>query len=79
MDYERPLAEAGVIQWLYRFRPPPRGAGDEGLAKPPHHDHDQGQALPLVGARAPGVSASRQFPSKELTRTSHGFPCSPLR
>jgi hypothetical protein len=77
MDHERPLAEAGVIQWLYRPRPPPRGAVDEGLPEPPHHN--QGQALPLVRARAPGVSASRQFPPKELTRTSHGFPCSPLR
>jgi len=34
---------------------------------------------PARRGRAGGVSACRQFPSKELTDTCHGFPCSPLR
>jgi hypothetical protein len=41
---------------------------DEGLPKLPHHK--EGQALPLD--EAGGVSACRQFPSKELTDTCHG-------
>jgi hypothetical protein len=40
---------------------------------------DYQRLLEEAGVVAGGVSACRQFPSKELTDTCHGFPCSPLR